>query len=62
MTSDSFEQPTMTCPRADCHHSEESFVRGYDQAAREVMSEVKRRDPTLYRSIVLKYPTWQLGT
>ena len=47
-------------PPAHCHQGEAEFVRGYDQAAREVMSEVKKRDPSLYAELIAEFPSWDL--
>ncbi len=34
------------------------FHRGYDQAVREVMSEVKKRDAPMWKTIRRTFPLW----
>jgi hypothetical protein len=35
-----------------------AFTEGYEQGVREVMEEVKSREPSLYSTLVHLYPGW----
>lgn len=38
---------------------EEAWEKGYDQAAREILEEIKREDMRLYLKLLTKFPGWR---
>lgn len=44
---------------ADVEDPNDAWEKGYDQAAREVLEEVKREDTRLYHKLLTKFPGWR---
>lgn len=48
-----------SAPDGDAEDPNDAWEAGYDQAAREVLEEVKREDLRLYLKLLARFPGWR---